>query len=156
MNARAYLAIITEHHSQRSVLRLQGELDVSNRNRLRCAISTALERHPPALMVDLSSLDFTDCAGLSVLVWAHQRLAENGHELVITGAKPIIRRLLHLAGLDTYLHPSTPETLTDAVAERVPEHLDDEPCPDQAGQSHFKSQRRQTPGHSQPHWTDLG
>jgi anti-sigma B factor antagonist len=113
MNAYTYLAIVTEHHSQRSVLLLQGELDVSNRDRLRCAISKALERHSPILVVDLSGLSFTDCAGLSALVWAHQRLAGHGHQLVITGAKPIVRRLLHLTGLDTYLHLSTPKTPND-------------------------------------------
>jgi anti-anti-sigma factor len=113
MNACTYLAIITEHHRQRSVLRLQGELDVSTRDRLRRAISKALERHPPILVVDLSGLSFTDCAGLSVLIWAHQHLAGCGHQLVITGANPIVRRLLHLTDLDTYLHLSTPETPND-------------------------------------------
>jgi anti-sigma B factor antagonist len=109
MNARPYLAIVTEHHSQRSVLRLEGELDVSNRDRLRLAIGRALERRPPTLVVDLSALSFTDCAGLSVLVWAHQCLAGRGHELIITGGKPIVRRLLHLTGLDTHLHLSAPD-----------------------------------------------
>src|SRR5205809_5713791 len=113
MNPATHLAVITEHHRQRSVLRLQGELDASNRDRLHSAISSALENHPPLLVVDLSGLDFTDCAGLSVLVWAHKRMAGSGHELVITGAKPIVRRLLHLADLDTYLHLSTPETPND-------------------------------------------
>jgi anti-anti-sigma factor len=108
MNASICLAIIAEHHRQRSVLRLRGELDVSNRDRLRHAINCALQRHPATVVVDLSGLNFTDCAGLSVLVWAHKRLAGSGHELVITGAKPIVRRLLHLADLDTYLHLSTP------------------------------------------------
>jgi anti-anti-sigma factor len=109
VNASTYLAIIAERHRQRSVLRLQGELDVSNRDRLRHAISSALERHPPILVVDLSGLNFTDCAGLSVLVWAHKRLAGRGHQLIITGANPIVWQLLHHAGLDTYLHLTTPE-----------------------------------------------
>jgi anti-sigma B factor antagonist len=100
MNASTYLAITAEHHRQRSVVRLQGELDVSNRDRLRQA----------TLVVDLSGLNFTDCAGLSVLIWAHKRLAGRGHQLVITGANPIIRRLVNLADLDTYLHLSTPRS----------------------------------------------
>jgi anti-sigma B factor antagonist len=94
------------------VLRLRGELDVSNRDRLHSAISSALEYHPSLLVVDLSGLDFTDCAGLSVLVGAHKRLAGCGHRLVITGANPAVQRLLHLTGLDTYLHLSTPETIS--------------------------------------------
>ena len=111
MNPAAHLAVITEHHRQRSVLRLQGELDASNRDRLHSAISSALENHPPLLVVDLSGLDFTDCAGLSVLVWAHKRMAGCGHRFVLTGAKPAVARLLRLTGLGTYLHLGKPESV---------------------------------------------
>jgi anti-sigma B factor antagonist len=110
MNSATQLAVITEHHCQRAVLRLQGELDASNRDRLHSAISSALENHP-LLVVDLAGLDFTDCAGLSVLVWAHKRMAGCGHRLVLTGAKPNVARLLHLTGLGTYLHLSNPEAV---------------------------------------------
>jgi anti-sigma B factor antagonist len=113
MNTSTCLAIIAEYHRQRSVLRLQGELDVSNRDRLRHAINSALQRQPAALVVDLSGLNFTDCAGLSVLVWAHKRLAERGQQLVITGAKPIVQRLLRLADLDAYLHLSPADAPND-------------------------------------------
>src|SRR5579863_1266441 len=103
MNPATHLAIVAEHDGQRSVLRLQGELDASNRDHLRSAISRALENHPPLLLVDLSGLGFMDCAGLSVLVWAHKRLAGCGQHLVITGTEPVVQRLLHLTGLDIYL-----------------------------------------------------
>ena len=111
MNPATQLAVITEHRRQRAVLRLQGELDASNRERLRSAISGALENHPPLLVVDLSGLDFADCAGLSVLVWAHKRLSECGHRLVLTGAKPTVARLLHLTGLGAYLQVSNSEAI---------------------------------------------
>lgn len=109
MNECPYLAIITEHHGQWSVLRLQGELDVSARDRLRHAIDSALESHPPILVVDLSGLDFADCAGLSILVYAQKLLVAGGSELVAVDAKPIVLRLLQLTGLDTYLHLGTLE-----------------------------------------------
>ena len=112
MNPSTHLAVITEHHGQRSVLRLQGELDVSNRDRLHSAISSVLEHHPPLLVVDLFGLEFSDCAGLSVLVWAHKHLAASGHRLLITGANPAVQRLLHLTDLDTYLHLSTLEIIS--------------------------------------------
>jgi hypothetical protein len=47
--------------------------------------------------------------GFRSLVWAHRRLAERGHQLVITGATPTVRRLLHLTGMDSYLHLSSPD-----------------------------------------------
>ncbi len=98
--------IVTEHHGQQSLVRLEGELDICGTDHLRQAISDALDRGPRTLVADLSALAFTDCAGLSVLVWAHDILARHGHELVITGCQPMVRRLMSLTGLNTYLHVS--------------------------------------------------
>jgi len=111
MTSYPHLSITTEHHGRRSLLLVQGELDLCTRDRLRRAISNALKRRPSVLVVDLSGLDFIDCSGLSVLVWAHKRLAEQDRQLLITGSTPTVRRVICLAGVDTYLHLSTPEAL---------------------------------------------
>ena len=111
MTSYSHLTITTQHHGRRSVLLLQGELDLCTRERLRRAISSALKHLPQILVVDLSGLDFIDCSGLSVLVWAHKRLAEQDRQLLITGSKPIVRRVFYLADVETYLHLSTPEAL---------------------------------------------
>jgi anti-anti-sigma factor len=97
---------VTEHYGQRSLMRLEGELDVCGTDRLRQAMTDALHRAPKTLVADLSALGFTDCAGLAVLVWAHQSLAGRGRELIITGCQPSVRRLLSLTGFDMYLHVS--------------------------------------------------
>jgi anti-sigma B factor antagonist len=104
MTSVPYLAIITEHDGPRPVLRLQGELDICTKDCLRRAVSSALEHHPATLVLDLSALGFMDCSGLSVLVWAHELLAGQQRQLLITGSQPIVRRLICLMGLDTYLH----------------------------------------------------
>jgi anti-anti-sigma factor len=109
VNRRTGLAIIVGQHGDRPVLRLRGELDASSWDQLRRALSTALERHPPVLVLDASGLEFTDCGGLSILVWAHRQLAERGHQLIITGATPMVRRLLYLTGLEGHLHLSSPD-----------------------------------------------
>jgi anti-anti-sigma factor len=110
MTPTSHLAIITEHHGQRSVLRLQGELDAVSQDHLRCAIRIVLDHHrPQVLVLDLSALGFTDCAGLSAMIWAHKHLARQGHELVLTGIQPLVRRLLNLTGLNAYLHLSALE-----------------------------------------------
>ena len=107
--------IITEHHGRRSVLKLLGELDVCSADYLRRAVGAVLEQHDPqSLTMDLSALTFTDCAGLSVLVWARKCLAERGHEFVITGSQPPVRRMLALTGLATYLGLSAPDDVADA------------------------------------------
>jgi anti-sigma B factor antagonist len=97
------LAITIEHHGDRTVLRLHGELDVGNRESLWRAIRGLLGPRPQTLVLELSALAFADCSGLSVLVWAHQQLTEHGHQLIVTPGQPIVNRLLRLTGLDTYL-----------------------------------------------------
>ena len=97
---------VTEHYGQRSVLRLEGELDVCGTDHLRQAMVNAMNRAPKTLVADLSALGFTDCAGLAVLAWAHESLAGHGRELIITGCQPSVRRLLSLTGFDMYLHVS--------------------------------------------------
>jgi anti-anti-sigma factor len=102
------MTIIAEYHGDRSVLRLQGELDAGNRESLRRAILDAFRLRPQTLVLELSALGFADCSGLSVLVWAHSHLAEHGTELIVTPGQPMVNRLLRLTGLDTYLHLSAP------------------------------------------------
>jgi anti-anti-sigma factor len=97
---------VTEHHGQRSLLRLEGELDVCGADHLRRVVHDALAHHPVTLVADLSALSFADCAGLAVLVRAHEYLAARGRELIITGCQPIVLRLLNLTGLDAYLRLS--------------------------------------------------
>ena len=113
----AYLIIVTEHRGRRSVLSLRGELDVCNKDLLAGAIGSALERGARMLVVDLSALDFMDCSGLSVLVETRMQLAEGQGQLVITGSQPIVRRLFHLMGLDSYLDPGAAEGGAGGAAE---------------------------------------
>ena len=119
----SYLAIITECHGQRSVLRLRGALDAANQDQLRCAIRSVLDHHrPQVLVLDISALGFADCAGLSAVLWAHKHLAGRGHELVLTGIQPLVRRLFNVTGLDTYLRVSTRETPLVTQVEACPRH----------------------------------
>jgi anti-anti-sigma factor len=96
-----YLSITTDHHGQQVVLRLRGELDVSNLDSLRQALDRLLETGPQAVTVNLAKLSFADCGSLSVLVSARKRLAEQGQGLILTDPQPLVRRLLAVTGLDT-------------------------------------------------------
>ena len=111
---------VTEHYGQRSLMRLEGELDVCGTDHLRQAMADALHRAPKTLVADLSALGFTDCAGLAVLAWAHESLAGHGRELIITGCQPSVRRLLSLTGFDMYLHVSDEPADTFLVQDGAP------------------------------------
>lgn len=92
---------IEEYRRGRSrVVRLIGELDMAGERRVRAAVGRALDARPRTLTLDLSGLRFTDCTGLSVMVWARNRLAEHGGVLRLRDPRPNVRRLLTFAGLD--------------------------------------------------------
>jgi anti-anti-sigma factor len=102
------LTIIAERDDDRVTLRLCGELDISNRNRLRSAIATALDSRPELLAVDLARLKFMDCSGLRVLVLAHNDAAAQHCQLHLAGARPVVARLMRLTGVGHYLAPRSP------------------------------------------------
>jgi anti-sigma B factor antagonist len=106
MTGHPYLAITIQRHGQWTLISLQGEIDVSNRDSLREVIDGLFEPSPPTLVLDLSELGFADCASLSILVWAQRHLAEHGRELILLDAQPLVRRLLAVTGLDSYFRLS--------------------------------------------------
>jgi anti-anti-sigma factor len=115
-----YLTIATEQRGQQLVLRLQGELDLSNVDSLRCFLDGLLGRSPQSLAVDLAGLGFADCAGLSVILAAHTRLAAQGHQLTIMNAQPMVRRLLAVTGLDKVFRLSDSQGHEDDPPTKAP------------------------------------
>ena len=93
-----YLIVDTEHDGHRPILRLRGELDVTGKDLLEHALSAAVDSRPQTLVIDLSELAYMDCAGASVLGRAHDLLAARHAQLLVTGAQPIVQRLLDLLG----------------------------------------------------------
>ncbi|WP_051300274.1 STAS domain-containing protein [Actinomadura rifamycini] len=95
---------VEEYRRGRSrVVRLIGELDLAGERRVRAAVGRALDARPRTLTLDLAGLRFMDCTGLSVMVWARNRLAEHGGVLRVRDPRPNVRRLLTFAGLDPHV-----------------------------------------------------
>ena len=79
-----------------------GEIDISTVTGLReCLFELAASGHP--LLVDLDQVTFIDSAGLSVLVGTAKRAAAHGGSLYAACARPKIRKLFRLTGLDRRL-----------------------------------------------------
>ena len=82
------------------VLRLTGDLDVTNAERVRSAIDAAVNSQTERLIFDLEGLRFMDSSGLSMLVSMTQKV----HEVRVRNPSSIVRRLIELTGLADALH----------------------------------------------------
>ena len=56
---------------------------------------------PTGLIFDLSQVDYVGSVFLSFLLRCHKRVKEHGSEVVVAGAAPRARELLHMTALDT-------------------------------------------------------
>jgi anti-sigma B factor antagonist len=79
---------------------VSGELDQGTAPELRSVLGETLGIPTVAVLVDLSDCDFIDSTGLSLLVEAKRRLAEERREFGVCCPDADVRRLLELTGID--------------------------------------------------------
>jgi anti-anti-sigma factor len=95
--------IAIEEHSDAQdelVVRVRGELDLSNVEELASSIDQAEQQGVKQLVVDLMECEFIDSAGLAVILRGAKRLDEAGGRLSVACGHPEIRRLLALTAID--------------------------------------------------------
>ena len=81
-----------------------GEVDIAEEGPLRDRLSWAAKRaEGTKLVVDVRGVSFMDCAGLRVLLEAHQQVEGAGGRLVLAGPSPAVSRLLGWTGLSEVL-----------------------------------------------------
>lgn len=84
-----------------TVVTVTGELDIASAPQLESALSVLTGR--PLVVVDLSTLEFVDSTGLSVLVRAHQRATEQGHRFGLVRGPGQVQKLLTMTGLESQM-----------------------------------------------------
>ena len=84
---------------QAALLTASGELDLYAAEPLQNALTPLIEARPPALIVDLSSVDFIDSTALGVLIGAAKLVRSGGGRFVVVSSDPRIVRLLEITGL---------------------------------------------------------
>ena len=77
-----------------------GELDQGTAPELREALAQALGDPTLPVLVDLSDCNFIDSTGLSLLVEAKRRLADESRRFGVCCPDADVRRLLELTGID--------------------------------------------------------
>lgn len=96
-----------------TVLKLRGDIDVSQAIALREVLGTALSDPVRRLVVDLSEVGFVDSAGIGLLVAAHRRAEASGGRIALSGVNEVVSHVLHLTRTDRVL------TVTPAQAQAI-------------------------------------
>jgi anti-sigma B factor antagonist len=88
-----------------AVVRLEGEIDISNAAALAAGLRQALsaDGSAPELVVDLAQLSFIDARGLAALVEGRRLADLSGTTMVLTHPSGLVRRLLQITGLAAVL-----------------------------------------------------
>ncbi|OBG31285.1 STAS domain-containing protein [Mycobacterium sp. E3198] len=84
------------------VLTVSGEVDMLSAPQLAEAVRTALAATPPALVIDLTKVDFLASAGMTVLVTAQAEVTPPTRFAVVANG-PATSRPIKLMGLDNVL-----------------------------------------------------
>jgi anti-sigma B factor antagonist len=81
------------------LISVSGELDLASGPELESELDKVSAPETTLVVVDLRELEFMDSTGLSIIVRAHQRLAEGGCELGLVRGSTQVQRLLDLTGV---------------------------------------------------------
>jgi anti-sigma B factor antagonist len=96
------------------LLEVHGDLDALTAPQLADAIAASLAERPPALIVDLSKVDFLASAGMSVLI-AGNHAAKGARRFGVVADGTIAARPMKLVGLDGILtiYPTLDAAMAD-------------------------------------------
>jgi anti-sigma B factor antagonist len=81
------------------VIKLSGEIDMSNVELLRTSIEPAITRAPDRVIFDLSALEFMDSSGIALLL----NVAAAATAVEIRQPSAIVRRIVEATGLSDVL-----------------------------------------------------
>lgn len=84
-----------------TVVTVEGQLIVANRQELKQAIQEALDAGARRFVLDFSATAYIDSSGLGALVSINKRVREVGGELRLAGLNEDLRSLFQLTKLDT-------------------------------------------------------
>ncbi len=85
------------------IIRVEGEVDVTNADALDQSLGKAL-RTNRAVIADLSRLSFIDLRGTAVLETAGRRAQEDGRQFIVVGSEPHVHKLFSIIQLHRRIH----------------------------------------------------
>ena len=98
------LEISSEITDEKAIIRIEGEVDVSNASELRDALDTALADGVKEVEADFAEVAYIDSTGIGVLVGVAHRAQESGSVLVVANPQKNVERVFTLLGVDKDLN----------------------------------------------------
>lgn len=89
-----------------TVIRVEGQLIVGNRQELKGLIQESLETGERKFLIDCTGTGYIDSSGLGALVTISKKVRESGGELRLAGLNEDLRSLFELTKLDSLFHIS--------------------------------------------------
>jgi anti-sigma B factor antagonist len=84
-----------------TVVQVDGQLIVGNRQELKDLVQAVLERGERKILIDFARTGYIDSSGLGALVSISKRVREVGGDLRLSGLNEDLRSLFELTKLDT-------------------------------------------------------
>lgn len=97
------VAVTTNKQDAKTVVAVQGEVDVSNADQLREALDNALADSGEELEVDLSNVAYIDSTGIGVLVGAAHRASDANMRFAVANPQRNVARVLGMLGVNEEL-----------------------------------------------------
>lgn len=84
-----------------TVVRIEGQLIVANRQELKSLVQAGLDRGGRKFLIDCTDTGYIDSSGLGALVTISKKVREQGGEVRLAGLNDDLRSLFELTKLDT-------------------------------------------------------
>jgi anti-sigma B factor antagonist len=126
------LLVEVDVSQERVIVVISGELDLTTRPALAERLSAILSSGPRRVVLDLSGTEFID-VGSARLIASLNRFLPDGGRLIIRRPSLLVRRVLHLTGLDAEC-----EIQDELGSDHVRHHTGCAPRPDRAGPAAFR------------------
>jgi anti-sigma B factor antagonist len=97
------LKIGTRHDGGRTVITMDGELDLANAPSLTETIESDELAAAEIVVLDLQGLTFLDSTGLRVILAARELCGRRDQEFAVTPGSPQVQRLLSVTGVGEHL-----------------------------------------------------
>jgi anti-sigma B factor antagonist len=111
---QSHFRVEVANKGEAAIISVSGELDLASSPALEEELERACGSDASLVIVDLRELEFMDSTGLSVLVRAHQRAAENSQRFGLVNGSQQVQRLLSLTGVaDRLALADAPEDLLE-------------------------------------------